>query len=382
MKTPIYAIAGWADRYENNRTRDLKTMAWVPVPNSHDGDGYTQLVCRENGAAYLGAWLAILQVASKCDPRGTLLRDGQKPHDAHSLSRMTRLPADILQAALDVCTHECNWLIIKEAHDGAGKPQEGAGLSHPPAGLSQEGAGIPHPSAKKGREGNERERTSRAAGADPLNHHETSKPTQPVSEPKVSIGEPSGVSELFGASEPASGVSVPSEAQKPPHGPARGQGSLLHAQLIEAWCQAYRAVRGVEYRVDGGRDGKAVKRLIGFSQNVDELMGMACRAWQKTGKDYFWCEKAVTIHAFADRYNEIRAELSNENRSALHQPSNRNSLIAGGDQPSDTADWVARQAEAHRARRVRLKGASPALGSVAEEVAEVGGVPPERAGGG
>jgi len=139
MSKPIYQVANWQDRYENNRTRELKAMAWVPVPNSHDGDGYTVLVCRENGAAYLGAWLAILQVASRCDPRGTLLRDCQKPHDAASIARMTRLPEDIIKATLDVCVNECNWLIISDAREGAGKPQEGAGK---PQATDEEGNGM------------------------------------------------------------------------------------------------------------------------------------------------------------------------------------------------------------------------------------------------
>lgn len=126
-----YSIADWDTRYENNRTRDMKSMAWIPVPNSHDGDGYTVLVGRENGAAYLGAWLAILQVASRCAPRGTLLRDGGKPHDSASIARMTRLSEDIIKATLKVCLEECNWLTFNESHDGAAIPQEGAVIPHP-----------------------------------------------------------------------------------------------------------------------------------------------------------------------------------------------------------------------------------------------------------
>jgi hypothetical protein len=34
-----------------------------------DGDGYTELVDHDDGAAHLGAWCAIVQIASKCDPR-------------------------------------------------------------------------------------------------------------------------------------------------------------------------------------------------------------------------------------------------------------------------------------------------------------------------
>ena len=151
----LYSIANWGTLYENNRTRELRSMSWVPVPNSHDGDGYTLLVCRKNGAALLGAWLAILQVASRCDPRGTLMRDGQKPHDAASISRMTRLPEEIIQEALDVCTKECNWLICNEPQEGAAAPQEGAAAPQEGAAAPQEGAAPLRDSAEegKGREG-------------------------------------------------------------------------------------------------------------------------------------------------------------------------------------------------------------------------------------
>ena len=151
----VYQIREWNKYYENNRTRDLKNMAWIPVPNAHDGDGYTTLVSRENGAAMLGAWLAILQVASKCDPRGTLLRRGKIPHDAESLSRITRLPSGILSEALTICSVEIQWLEYVEVteipQEGAGFPQEGAPK---PQGPDDEGTGR-EGTEKKGMDGGE-----------------------------------------------------------------------------------------------------------------------------------------------------------------------------------------------------------------------------------
>ena len=85
-------IVDWETRYENNRTRDLKRMQWVPMPNRHDGDGYTTLLDHPNGAAHFGAWCALVQVASRCDERGALLRHGAGGHDSASLARMTRIP--------------------------------------------------------------------------------------------------------------------------------------------------------------------------------------------------------------------------------------------------------------------------------------------------
>jgi hypothetical protein len=93
-------ITNWDRLYENNRTRQLKRLDWVPVPNRMDGDGYTEFVDHPNGAAHYGAWLAILQIASRCDPRGTLMRDRARPHTPQSLARISRFPAVIFEQAL------------------------------------------------------------------------------------------------------------------------------------------------------------------------------------------------------------------------------------------------------------------------------------------
>jgi len=93
-------IKDWSQLYENHRTRTLQSMSWVPVPNTMDGDGYTELMDHPNGAAHLGAWLAILQIASKCDPRGTLVRDGSKPHTAYTLARISRIQPAVFEEAI------------------------------------------------------------------------------------------------------------------------------------------------------------------------------------------------------------------------------------------------------------------------------------------
>mgnify|MGYP001573014906 CR=1 FL=1 len=126
-------IVDWDKHYENNRTRDLKQMQWVPMPNRQDGDGYTELVDHPNGAAHFGIWCALVQVASRCDPRGTLLRDSAVPHDCDSLARMTRLPIQLWQEALPRLL-SIGWIRDCE--------------------IPQEGATIPHPSAMNGMEWN------------------------------------------------------------------------------------------------------------------------------------------------------------------------------------------------------------------------------------
>ena len=100
MPTPCYRVRDWDRYFENNRTREYKQLAWLPVPNKHDGDGYTELLDHPNGTAHYGAWMLIAQVASKCEMRGTLLRDGGRPYDAATLARKTRGSRQVIEEAL------------------------------------------------------------------------------------------------------------------------------------------------------------------------------------------------------------------------------------------------------------------------------------------
>jgi hypothetical protein len=107
----ILRIKDWDKHFENNRTRELKKLSWVPFPNKQDGDGYTELMEYKNGVTYFGCWCAICEVASKCDPRGTLMRDGKRPHDYGSLSRMTRISKEILEEAIKILIN-IGWLEV------------------------------------------------------------------------------------------------------------------------------------------------------------------------------------------------------------------------------------------------------------------------------
>jgi hypothetical protein len=142
----LYKIHKWNERYENNRTRDLKNLNWVPIPNKQDGDGYTLIMDRPNGAAIYGSWIAIIQIASRCDNPalscgrdGTLLRDGGKPHDSDSLSRMSRIPSKIITEALDLLSSpDVGWLEVSEFQFNTANPAGGCGN---PAGSCDNPAG-------------------------------------------------------------------------------------------------------------------------------------------------------------------------------------------------------------------------------------------------
>lgn len=153
-----YRIRGWPEHFENNRTAELKNLTWVRMPVKLDGDGYTELLDHPQGAAHYGAWVACVLVAARCDPRGTLLRDGGRPHDAASLSRITRIPNKTLTDALERFV-QIGWMDAegppltlpseekkdktrgdndRAAQAPAAFPQQGAMFPQEPATLTQE----------------------------------------------------------------------------------------------------------------------------------------------------------------------------------------------------------------------------------------------------
>lgn len=139
-----YRVAKWADRYENNRTRELKRLDWVPVPNDMSNLGYLELVDHPNGAAHLGAWLAILEIASKQPKRGEIPQGGAGTTQA--LARISRLPVALFEEVIPRLV-SLEWIESFENQQVAKIMQDAAEIPHPPAGKP----------ALKGREGKGRE---------------------------------------------------------------------------------------------------------------------------------------------------------------------------------------------------------------------------------
>lgn len=126
-------ICNWDERFENNKTRDMKIMRWVPIEIDDDA-AYIELVKEhKNGAAHYGAWIAIVKIAGRCTPRGTLVKFSPKgkpvPHDSKSLSVITRIPKRIFDAAIPRFL-EIGWMeqdpdTTQLALFGTGSGQEG-----------------------------------------------------------------------------------------------------------------------------------------------------------------------------------------------------------------------------------------------------------------
>ena len=148
MTTPLYRVVDWEANYENNRTKELKHLTWIRMPTKHDGDGYTQLLDHPNAAAHFGAWVAMVEVAGKCDPRGTLVRESGRPHTAESLSRMTRIPAVVFEEVIPrLVSIDIGWLEVVGC----------AALTEGQQAIPHEGAVIPHVTPTLSREIREEE---------------------------------------------------------------------------------------------------------------------------------------------------------------------------------------------------------------------------------
>lgn len=112
-------IKDWDTKYENSRTRELKKLDWVPVPNTHDGYGFRTLMSMEDGTAIFGTWILMLEVASKCSPRGMLRKGTGLAHTAESLAVMTGASANQFTRAIEVLTDpEIGWIEDVDCEEG------------------------------------------------------------------------------------------------------------------------------------------------------------------------------------------------------------------------------------------------------------------------
>lgn len=121
-----YHVRNWDRHYETNKTRILKTMSWLALPVALDSDGYAELIDHQNGAAHFGIFVALLEVAARCQPRGCLLRARKVPHDALSLARVCRIPASLMQEAVERLV-SVGWIETCH-HEGTTGAREGQGM--------------------------------------------------------------------------------------------------------------------------------------------------------------------------------------------------------------------------------------------------------------
>lgn len=136
LMIPVYRIKNWDQIYENNRTRELKTLLWLALPIKLNGDGYTMIMEEHNGQkgpAIFGAWIALVEIAANCNPRGTLIRSNGEPHSSRTIMRQSRIDLAVIDSMLEFCLQKCKWLELIDLESGAIIPQEDATISQDPA---------------------------------------------------------------------------------------------------------------------------------------------------------------------------------------------------------------------------------------------------------
>lgn len=110
----VYSIRDWNQHFECAQSSRAKSLTWVAVPNKHDGKSFRRLMRMKNGIALYGAWILIVQVASKCPCRG-VLADSDGPLSSGDIADKTLVDSKIIQAALDACcSREIGWIEKRE----------------------------------------------------------------------------------------------------------------------------------------------------------------------------------------------------------------------------------------------------------------------------
>jgi len=115
----MYRVVDWEKHYENFETKKIKHgMRWVPMPTKHDGLNFRKLMEAKNGIAHFGAFVLMVEVAAKCEPRGTLQSADGVPLSPDDLRIKTGCPANVFKKALPVLI-SIGW--IEDLQDTSGQ---------------------------------------------------------------------------------------------------------------------------------------------------------------------------------------------------------------------------------------------------------------------
>ena len=104
--TKMIKIRNWDEYFEKDRTKQWKSLSWVPIPNKQ-GSGYRKIMREKNGLEIFACWIAIVQQASKCNPRGDLSK-----YNLDDLSLLTMIESAKISQAIDFLGNKIDWIEI------------------------------------------------------------------------------------------------------------------------------------------------------------------------------------------------------------------------------------------------------------------------------
>jgi hypothetical protein len=67
---------------------------------------------RKDGPAIFGTFIAIIELAANCTPRGDLLRSGREPHTFESIGRVCRIIPSLIETTIMFCIDPLKWIEI------------------------------------------------------------------------------------------------------------------------------------------------------------------------------------------------------------------------------------------------------------------------------
>jgi hypothetical protein len=101
-----YKIRDWDLHFEADRSKQWKSIKWVPIPNKQ-GSGYRRIMSEKNGLEIFACWIALIQVASTCNPRGDLSK-----YNLDDLSRLTLCDIKKLELSINYCSQRLDWIEV------------------------------------------------------------------------------------------------------------------------------------------------------------------------------------------------------------------------------------------------------------------------------
>ena len=109
--TRSWRIANWEEGFEVAQSRRRGgRLSWVAMPTRPDSRGYRKLIRGKDGVQHFAAWVAMVQVAARCEVRGVLADDRGVPLGCEDLEAMTDIPAHVFSAAIPVLC-SIGWLL-------------------------------------------------------------------------------------------------------------------------------------------------------------------------------------------------------------------------------------------------------------------------------
>lgn len=102
--------------------RNEGPFGWIAVKTKHDGKGFRRLMMHDHGAAIYGAFLLMVQVASKC-PKHGVLADEDGPLTTEDLELKTGCPKKVFDEAIEVLSSKgIAWIQIEAFPTALGAP--------------------------------------------------------------------------------------------------------------------------------------------------------------------------------------------------------------------------------------------------------------------